>query len=417
MEERKSQKIILVERKNEMYQQSEITKEALIASGLFMAILCLAFSASYFSYAIAVWVLFLLRDTINSKRNGRCCGISGTEEGTIAIIGIVLFYASLLATCFLHGSPADIRKGFWCAELAVPFFLMYWSSSRYDLSKGIKYGMTVGMAVICLIGLYQYIHNPSERIMATYAHPNHLGTMIDMTVPFMAYYLIKDRRTLSRLIYVALIAMEIIVLWLTGSRGAIMALAAGSVVSAAVTIWIFRKRIDRKSFWRMQLVLIAILIFSSLGTQYLISQRKEARLGGERELMIVSSIAMWEDHKIIGVGMNHWQENYYGKYRPADGKEKGLAMPHNMPLYFLSTAGVIGFAGYLAFLSCGAYALLKAAKKKNDFYWAVAVGTVFMAFFFQGLVDTTIINKIPARMFYALMGYFLTAGLWKERQK
>lgn len=33
----------------------------------------------------------------------------------------------------------------------------------------------------------------------------------------------------------------------------------------------------------------------------------------------------------------------------------------------------------------------------------------FFAFFFQGLVDTTIINKIPARIYFGVLGYGMAA--------
>ena len=58
------------------------------------------------------------------------------------------------------------------------------------------------------------------------------------------------------------------------------------------------------------------------------------RAGGERAQMIQASIAMWEDHKFLGVGAGHWGEEYYGQYRPADIHEKGHSMPHNMLRYF-----------------------------------------------------------------------------------
>lgn len=42
---------------------------------------------------------------------------------------------------------------------------------------------------------------------------------------------------------------------------------------------------------------------------------------------------------------------------------------------------------------------------------------IFLSFFLQGLVDTTIINKIPARMYFALMGSFIPLCYLHLKQK
>ena len=38
--------------------------------------------------------------------------------------------------------------------------------------------------------------------------------------------------------------------------------------------------------------------------------------------MIESSLRMWEDHKIAGIGLNRWKDNYYGEYRPEKAVEE-----------------------------------------------------------------------------------------------
>ena len=48
------------------------------------------------------------------------------------------------------------------------------------------------------------------------------------------------------------------------------------------------------------------------------------KAGGERFMMIESSLRMWEDHKIAGIGLNRWKDNYYGEYRPEKAVEENL---------------------------------------------------------------------------------------------
>lgn len=56
------------------------------------------------------------------------------------------------------------------------------------------------------------------------------------------------------------------------------------------------------------------------------------------------------------------ERHYYGQYRPSDIHEEGHSMPHNMPLFFLSTGGLVGVAGYCIFIILSIVALTKVVK-------------------------------------------------------
>ena len=148
----------------------------------------------------------------------------------------------------------------------------------------------------------------------------------------------------------------------------------------------------------------ATIIFAGLGAYYMQSSRHEVILGGERGPMITASIQMWEEHKMIGVGADHWEENYYGKYHPINVHEQGLSMLHNMMLYYMFTGGTLGGFGYLIYLAATIAGLYATVRKQRDYYWCLLISIIFLSFFLQGMVDTTIINKIPSRMYFALMG-------------
>ena len=65
-------------------------------------------------------------------------------------------------------------------------------------------------------------------------------------------------------------------------------------------------------------------------------------------------------------------------------------------------------AGYSVFIVFSVIVLTRIIKMRKDFCFGLMVCMVFLSFFIQGLVDTTIINKIPARMYFALMGGFIS---------
>ena len=132
-----------------------------------------------------------------------------------------------------------------------------------------------------------------------------------------------------------------------------------------------------------------------------------SRTGGERLLMWEASIKMWEDHKLAGVGIVNWEKAYYSEtYHPEEGTETGLNMPHDIPLEILSTAGLIGAAGYAVFLLLSFGSLYKSMKYATDPLFTAAAIAASFAIFLQGLVDTAILNAIPGRIYFGLMGYY-----------
>lgn len=58
--------------------------------------------------------------------------------------------------------------------------------------------------------------------------------------------------------------------------------------------------------------------------------------------------------------------------------------------------------------------LYKEVKWSKDFYFMMALLTVYFGFFIHGLVDATFVNKVSCRIFFALLGYGImaeTAGI------
>lgn len=345
------------------------------------------------------------------------------------IAGILGFYLLFILTAVLHGNRLDWVKSLDYAELCIPFFTSWWILSKYDAEKGFHWGILVGAMIACCIGLYQWHINPGVRIKSSYAHPNHFGTMINFALPILGYYVMKIKQHAYKVLSLLTIIMQLVCLYLTGSRGAVLALV-GAVILGMLWTYISLKKYKVVKFngyvWGLIIVLLVGggLVLHHMGQERNVdvielAEKGESirRAGGERVQMIQASIAMWEDHKLLGVGAGHWGEEYYGQYRPADVHEKGHSMPHNMLLFFLSTSGIVGFAGYGFFVIMSAVTLTQLVKMKKDPGFALAVYMIFLSFFLQGFVDTTIINKIPARMYFALMGSFIPLGYMRLKKK
>lgn len=394
-----------------------------------MIIISWEFKASYFSYALILFVLFLMIDGYYSFHHHLPFLPKRNKPFYVILLGILSFYLAFNFTSLMHWTHIDLVKSMDYTWLCFPFFMTWWILSKYDAERGFRWGILVGAVIACVIGLHQWCINPGIRIESSYAHPNHFGTMINLTLPLIGYYAVHVKNNAYKILSVCTMIVQLGCLYLTGSRGALLALI-GAVVLGMLWAYVSLREYKNIRFGKYACVFIILILIGGGFTLYHMGQERNldvvrmaetgdsvAKAGGERMQMIRASIAMWEDHKLFGVGAGHWGEAYYGQYRPSDIHEEGHSMPHNMPLFFLSTGGLVGVAGYCIFIILSIVALTKVVKMGRSLKWGIAVYMIFLSFFLQGLVDTTIINKIPARMYFALMGSFIPLCYLHLRQK
>lgn len=394
-----------------------------------MIIISWEFKASYFSYALILFVLFLMIDGYYSFHHHLSFLPKRNKPFYVILLGILSFYLAFNFTSLMHWTHIDLVKSMDYTWLCFPFFMTWWILSKYDAERGFRWGILVGAVIACVIGLHQWCINPGIRIESSYAHPNHFGTMINLTLPLIGYYAVHVKNNAYKILSVCTMIVQLGCLYLTGSRGALLALI-GAVVLGMLWAYVSLREYKNIRFGKYACVFIILILIGGGFTLYHMGQERNldvvrmaetgdsvAKAGGERMQMIRASIAMWEDHKLFGIGAGHWGEAYYGQYRPSDIHEEGHSMPHNMPLFFLSTGGLVGVAGYCIFIILAIVALTKVVKMGRSLKWGIAVYMIFLSFFLQGLVDTTIINKIPARMYFALMGSFIPLCYLHLKQK
>ena len=389
------------------------------------AILCIHYSKAYFSHALILFALFCIYFFIKKGRRTVSAALSESDSpARLFTLSLVLFYGALFISAGVNRDAAGFRMGLSYAALAVPFFMTYTLGRLTKTEIGERCGFLLAAVII---GAYAFIAHDAlykERLFSFFAHPNHLGTYTALLLPFVLLYLCRAKALSEKIVLGILTTLLLYCLWKSGSRGAIAALAGGIALSSLTLLFMKRKSLSAKKFFAAFFVAILLLSAGGALVSHITEDRMQrpqaftsqaltrAKTGGERMLMWEASIKMWENHKLSGVGLANWEKTYYSKaYHPKKGHEKNLDMPHNMPLYFLSTAGVIGVAGYAAFLLLSFAALCKSLKQAVDPLFTAAALAASFAFAIQGLVDTTIINTIPARIYFALMGYYFSCRM------
>lgn len=397
-----------------------ILKNVNTIAALIFTIICVRFSASYFSYAVGIFLLYFLYDAYVSHKNQREFWPNINKIGRYLLGGTALFYMVLLGDNLLLNDWQSVAKGMDIALLSVPFYMFFFLEGKHGVDRGIQWGVLSGSTIITVYGLYKGLLGIDGRYESFFAHPNHFGTAIAMLCPFLCMLFWKEQKIWKKAGIGILILAMLFCLYKTESRGAIAAFLGGILISLGSMLWLYRSRIPKKAKKMISIFLVLVCLIGGAAFGYLQSERKgAAKIGGERIIMLEASYEMWQDHKWMGIGMDRWGEYYYSpQYHPKTGHETNLSMPHNMFIYFLSTAGIWGGVGYLLFLGLSAWGLYKTAGVIDNPLLSVAILAAFWAFTIQGLVDTTIINKIPSRIYFALMGYYIALGsICKTDQK
>lgn len=315
-----------------------------LVAGLSIFILNVRFSVAYVSYFWIISFLYLIYcvwyGRINRIAIVRICRTDWTDL-KILIAGIFIFYGLLLVSGLLLGDKSSMKTAVEWFLYACPFFVLFILSGSYNINKGIAVGIFLAIIANAILGESQLIgdnlYNPGGvRIQGSFNHPNSFGSVLAWTIPFVGYFLYRSKTTSQRVFASFILVLSFLCLFLTDSRGAAVSLITGLVVTALIYALVHRNQLGI----RQKLAVVFLCLVLAVGTGAVLNSSVHNTRGlGERQLMWSSSMQMWEDHKLLGVGIGRWPENYYSeRYHPAEGHEMGHYFPHNMPIYFLSGA-------------------------------------------------------------------------------
>lgn len=390
-------------------EEAKQQKIGQVAAAVVTALICVRFSAAYFTYAM---VIFALVSFYFGYKKGRGA-FRWDSDGAMRLFlcAPIAFYGALLLSAAFSGDSDGAKVALSYAMYFLPFFMTYWLCRFSESGRGAEIGFFISGLVIVGAAFWLPPETYRGRFISFFAHPNALGTYCAILLPFSLYMILKKKQIAERVAAVFLTGLLLICLWKTGSRGAVLGLAGGLFLAAATVLLVKRKRMSRKA-WVASLVALAVTILIGLGAAFSLTANRgnQATIfnsGGERLLMWQASIEMWEDNKWTGVGLDNWGRAYYSDaYHPKEGTETEHDMPHNLFLQFLSTAGILGVTGYIAFILLSVLALCETARMAIHPFFTVAALSALFSMFIQGMVDTTLVNAIPARIFFALMGYY-----------
>lgn len=128
----------------------------------------------------------------------------------------------------------------------------------------------------------------------------------------------------------------------------------------------------------------------------------------QRILMWQSSLNMFIEHPLFGVGVGNWHEQYTTNYQPPI-KTGDFYHPHNVPLDMFSESGVVGGGSYIILFIYLYYISIKNYLRKKDIISLAYIASLF-AYSINCLTDCMFCGyniKMPTTMFWLFTGFYL----------
>jgi len=320
-------------------------------------------------------------------------------EGYITILHLSLF--------FLIAKSIFRSKKDW-----IIFFSMYLVVSVFVSLFTIIEPLLVKQAA-------NYIKEYGTRMAGTIGNPPFLAAYLLFSVFLGLLLMHMTQKKYFKLLCIFSVIINAIVIYLTASRGAIIAAVAGAVIMSMSLIFNKLKNPAEINFKKAVPLILGLLILLSaalLAYNYIELLKNDRTVS--RFMLIFSDdpsvrtrIDAWKmawngikENPLLGWG----QENFIGVYtvNPIYLGDKliWLDRAHNIILDWLVNAGILGLCSYLAIYGTAFYILLHNFRRKiiskNE---AVIITTAIIVYFIQNLFSFDSISSYL--IFFALMAY------------
>lgn len=360
------------------------------------------------STATCLAILFILFDMLKKK------SVQGLMLQNDIYKPIIVFWGTILFSSIVIWNIGSVKIVGDYIYWALPFFIMIYLGSLCDLRKSVVNAIGLSLVVTGCYALYQYffVFPAGARIGAFHYNPNFYAVMLTMILPFIMFYCLENYKN-NQMIILGIIAilLGLISLWLTGSRGALLGFVAGLLIVVVI------KCILEKQFKPIVIMTIFILGASAILINFGMKGGLYRSYDFERIYLLQSSYNMWNDHKLFGVGLDNWKDEYHNNYILPQAKERNLIIPHNIVAWFFSSCGSIGGIGYLVFMF-GVFAfIIKSIIKEPHNYFLWSMLWAFSSISIHGLVDVGITMKISCRLLFALLGLSVASTTWNWKKK
>ena len=315
----------------------------------------------------------------------------------------------VLLSTYLSGNYIDYIEILKRVVYFTFFILVYNFQTTIEKQKVIK-GIVLFLSVSIFFGLIQYLSLLSTHsqdnlyaITSTYSHKNIFSSVLVLSIPFV---LLVNKSTIYK---IALLSITLLNLVLLQSRSALLALVISFLFLVLHKIDFFKKRIFLISFAGLILTFLSILLLRQIGTyEYFTSILDFNNTDSLRSSTIIERLYLWKssllmfcDHYLIGVGLGNWAIYFpnYGLtlWRLRQG-EVIMQRPHNDIFENFCESGIFGG---LLFMTILIYPLVISIKNKKKVF--ITVGLI--SYCIISLFSFPQERIVPSLLFFVFVAY------------
>ncbi|MBL8030565.1 MAG: O-antigen ligase family protein [Candidatus Doudnabacteria bacterium] len=306
------------------------------------------------------------------------------------------------------------------------FYIVVLAKQEFSFLKSIVYSNIVIASALCFyavlvrMGMKPWVPDPSlPRVSATFGNPIFFPSYL-IPILFLTLFWAFRKKDWGRYVLLACAALQVIAIFLSGTRGAVVGLLAGGFISAVVGIALSKNK--KVKMWGLgataALVLVGGLLYFNSGKLpegSMLRRIFQLKDSNTQARLIQWGVALkgFKDYPVLGVGAENYYitgNKYYNpeiyKYDPS-----WFDKPHNFILEVLVTNGILGLAAYLSIIIFSLVAFYKAWR-----FGAVSVleGVLLLC----GLLVYQVQNLFVFDTVSASMTFFIytafTAFLWEK---
>ncbi len=363
----------------------------------------------------AAWVLLALIDTDYRPKKSPVLYAVGAF---LLVIGV----ANLFGTDSLRSfwSNFERMEGYITLLHLGAFFLVissvfrevdwkrWWNTSLVASSLMVLYcfSQLAGLATINQGGV---------RVDGTFGNASYLAVYMLVHIFIAGFYLWRSWRNKGlRFAYLALIAGQVIVLYYTATRGAILGLLGGLLIVALLNIRNKEEKRVRKASLGIlaALVLIvggffvlrntSIVTGSPVLSRFATISTEELKTGG-RSFVWPMAIKGFKERPLLGWGQENFIYVFQKHYSPDMYRlEPWFDRAHNIFLDWMVAGGVLGLLGYLSLYVMVVYLMWKKDSELSHVEKSILTGLLAAYFFHNLFVFDHLISYV---LFFAILGF------------
>lgn len=347
------------------------------------------------------------------------------------ILWSLLFFLSVIFVADIFGENPHLSlwgsfnrmEGFVTLVHLFGYFLVVGTilRERKDWEKffGLSVVVSVILSIIALLQLAGFlsINTSDGRLDSTIGNAAFFAFYLLLHI-FLALFLLVSRQDLKgRYFYSGVILLEVVVLYFTATRGSILALMIGVLVTAGLLIF-FESREKKSKKPAIAAVFLIVLIVSSFVLLKDHSLVKNNLTLNRLSLISLEDIKdepryrMWvmgykgfKDNPILGQGQENFNLLYNKYYEPSLYKfdESINTRAHNVFIEWLVAGGILGLLGYLAIIvSLFCYIWFSKNNSLNTIEKSVISGLVFAYLVNNSFLFDNITSYI---LFFSLLAF------------